>query len=207
MSSIKIVFSIAQVQEMVRVLAERSERGESAVVEMMIPIGAGLVGGGSSVMGGVVNVRSERGDSAVVENPTAPLSEENLEKLKEKGYYVKTQMRTMAKDFKKMKVPESLYKNAHGQWVSYAKENGMTEKPEVNEQEKRILNGYMRFASEKRQEFKTKNPGMSPTEITSLLGRSWQELSEAEKAPYKLAHALEKESRAASVSPASAASA
>ncbi len=51
--------------------------------------------------------------------------------------------------------------------------------------EKRPLNGYMKFAQQKRATVAAQNPGLKVTEVSKKLGAIWHSLSDSEKLSYK----------------------
>jgi hypothetical protein len=50
---------------------------------------------------------------------------------------------------------------------------------------KKTPNNYMNWCNAHREEYKGKNPNAKPTELTSILGAAWRELSDDEKAKWK----------------------
>jgi len=60
-------------------------------------------------------------------------------------------------------------------------------------QPKRAKNPFMIYSAEKRSSFKDDNPDAKPTEIVTMLGTAWKELSDDEKEPYQEKAAKEKE--------------
>jgi len=58
---------------------------------------------------------------------------------------------------------------------------------------KRPLSAYVIYCNNKRNEIKDKNPSLVPTEIMSLLGKMWKDLSDKEKDQWKLLADKDKE--------------
>ena len=57
-------------------------------------------------------------------------------------------------------------------------------KPDIDST-KTVINGYINYCKNKRNNLKNDNPGLSPIEITRLLGANWKSLSPDEKETYR----------------------
>ena len=66
-----------------------------------------------------------------------------------------------------------------------AKKKGKKGKKGAKEGPKRSLTAYLLFCKEKRDEVKSENKDKKMTEITSILGNMWSDLSEKKKKPYE----------------------
>jgi hypothetical protein len=193
MSSVTITFSVAQIQELVKLATEAIARGESAGGVKFTISSAGTT---SSIAVAPVPVATAAAASA---SGAEPLTQTQLATLLSKGFYAKSQTRAMSSYFTKWGLPEASHKAARDQWVTFAKANGRVENPKDDpEREKRPSNPYMRFANTNRDKVKAENPEMSPREITSVLGARWKAMTEAEKAPYVAEFNAEKSSRSTS---------
>lgn len=198
MSSVTITFTLAQIQELVKIAQEAISRGESSGgVKFTIS----STGSSSPIVATSVPAAA----AAASSTGTDPLTQEQLVTLLTKGFYAKSQTRAMASYFTKWGLPEAVHKAARDQWVTFAKTNGRVENPKDDpEREKRPSNPYMRFANANRDKVKAENPAMSPREITSLLGARWQAMTVDQKAPYVAEFNAEKSSRSPSPTTASA---
>ena len=82
------------------------------------------------------------------------------------------------------------------------KSNGKVEKKDKKKKKKKAdgapknpLNGYILFSTDKRAEVKAENPEMKTTEISSLLGKMWNEIKEEDSDEYHKYMYLAKEDK------------
>ncbi len=72
------------------------------------------------------------------------------------------------------------------------KKNPADKKKKDENKPKKALNSYMLYCKEFRKTFQEQNKEMKPTDISRLLGTSWNKLSEKEKQVYKDIYVVEK---------------
>jgi hypothetical protein len=191
MAAITITFSLAQIQDLVKVAQEAIARGDTAR-GISYTIAECVSAQSASTSAPVAAAAASTGGAE-------PLNQTQLAQLLAKGFYSKSQTRAMADHFTKWGLPESAHKAARDQWVAFAKANGRTENPKNDpEREKRAPNPYMRFANANRDKVKAEKPEMNPVEIIKELGARWKAMTVDEKAPYVAEFEAEKSSRSAS---------
>ena len=120
------------------------------------------------------------------------LSEDNLRiHMNDKHPVQKVKCTLCSEEFLESDLPDHL--KEHEQFSSFRKGLEATKKPgkssEAKEKpaahKKRILNCYLLFADEHRNQVKADNPGMPAVQITKILSQMWQKLLPTEKDEYK----------------------